>query len=54
MAGNIGRSGDEAIQQLQVGQNIVVTVPSGTLVYVTFVAPVRGSLTGAAIPGTAK
>jgi type IV secretory pathway VirB10-like protein len=54
MAGHIGRSGDEAIQQLQVGQNIVVTVPSGTLVYVTFVAPVRGSLTGAAIPGTAK
>ena len=44
IAGNIGRSGDQAIQQLQVGQSIVVTVPSGILVYVTFVAPVRGGL----------
>jgi type IV secretory pathway VirB10-like protein len=44
IAGNIGRSGDQAIQQLQVGQSIVVTVPSGVLVYVTFVAPVRGGL----------
>ena len=42
IAANIGRSGDQAIQQLQVGQSIVVTVPSGVLVYVTFVAPVRG------------
>ena len=44
IAGNIGRSGDQAIQQLQVGQSIVVTVPSGQLVYVTFVAPVRAAL----------
>jgi type IV secretory pathway VirB10-like protein len=51
IAANIGRSGDQAIQQLQVGQSIVVTVPSGVLVYVTFVAPTRVATAGAA--GTA-
>ena len=58
IAANIGRSGDQAIQQLQVGQSIVVTVPSGVLVYVTFVAPVHaaatGAATGAAHPVAAK
>jgi type IV secretory pathway VirB10-like protein len=47
IASNLGRSGDQAIQQMQVGQSIVVTVPSGTLVYVTFVAPSRGAVTEA-------
>src|ERR1017187_6061895 len=55
IAANIGRSGDQAIQQLQVGQSIVVTVPSGVLVYVTFVAPVRGgAVSGAAHAVAAK
>ncbi len=48
IAANLGQSGDQAIQQLQVGQSIVVTVPSGVLVYVTFVAPVRGVAAGTA------
>ena len=51
IAANIGRSGDQSIQQLQVGQSIVVTVPSGELVYVTFVAPARVATASAA--GTA-
>jgi type IV secretory pathway VirB10-like protein len=55
IAANIGRSGDQAIQQLQVGQSIVVTVPSGVLVYVTFVAPVRSAAaTPTARPTSAK
>jgi type IV secretory pathway VirB10-like protein len=57
IAANIGRSGDQAIQQLQVGQSIVVTVPSGVLVYVTFVAPTRvatADAAGAAHPVAAK
>jgi type IV secretory pathway VirB10-like protein len=57
IAANIGRSGDQAIQQLQVGQSIVVTVPSGVLVYVTFVAPTRvatASAAGTAHPVAAK
>lgn len=55
IAANIGRSGDQAIQQLRVGQSIVVTVPSGVLVYVTFVAPVRGgAVSGAAHTVAAK
>jgi type IV secretory pathway VirB10-like protein len=49
MAGNIGRAGDQAIQQLQIAQSIVVTVPSGVLVYVTFVAPVRGVAAAGAV-----
>jgi type IV secretory pathway VirB10-like protein len=49
IAANIGRSGDQAIQQLQVGQSIVVTVPSGVLVYVTFTAPIRGGTASGAV-----
>jgi hypothetical protein len=48
VASNIGNAGDQAVQRLQVSQSPVVTVPSGTLVYVTFIAAVRGSLEQAA------
>jgi type IV secretory pathway VirB10-like protein len=48
IASNIGNAGDQAVQRLQVSQSPVVTVPSGTLMYVTFIAAVRGSLEQAA------
>ncbi|RZU29035.1 TrbI/VirB10 family protein [Edaphobacter modestus] len=52
IASNIGNAGDQAIQRLQVSQSLVVTVPSGTLLYVTFVAPIRGTLQQAAATAT--
>jgi Bacterial conjugation TrbI-like protein len=48
IASNIGNAGDQAVQRLQVSQSPVVTVPSGTLMYVTFIVAVRGSLEQAA------
>ncbi len=48
IASNIGNAGDQAVQRLQVSQSPVVTVPSGTLLYVTFISAVRGSLDQAA------
>jgi type IV secretory pathway VirB10-like protein len=48
VASNIGNAGDQAVQRLQVSQSPVVTVPSGTLMYVTFITAVRGSLEQAA------
>jgi hypothetical protein len=48
IASNIGNAGDQAVQRLQVSQSPVVTVPSGTLLYVTFISAVRGSLVQAA------
>jgi type IV secretory pathway VirB10-like protein len=43
IANNVGNSGDRIIQQLQVTQTLVVTVQSGTQVYVTFVAPIKST-----------
>lgn len=41
LSSNLGNAADSQIQQINVSRNIVVTVPAGTPVYVTFTAPVR-------------
>jgi type IV secretory pathway VirB10-like protein len=39
ISSNIGRAGDQAIQQMEVSQQIVITIPAGTVVEVTFTSP---------------
>jgi type IV secretory pathway VirB10-like protein len=41
ISSNIGRAGDQAIQNMVVNSQLVVTVASGTLIEVTFTSPAR-------------
>jgi hypothetical protein len=40
-AQNMGQAADTQIQQLEVSQHLIVTVPAGTQVEVTFTAPAK-------------
>jgi hypothetical protein len=45
LANNSGRGLDQVVQQMDVSQHIVVTVPAGIQIFVTFVAPQRSLAT---------
>jgi hypothetical protein len=43
-AQNIGQATDMQVQQMQVSEHIIVTVPAGTQVQVTFISPTRAAV----------
>ena len=47
MVSNSGRGVDQVVQQMEVSQHIVVTLPAGVQIFVTFVAPQHAFAGGA-------
>lgn len=50
MVSNSGRGVDQVVQQMEVSQHIVVTLPAGVQMFVTFVAPQRSLTPGLVQP----
>jgi type IV secretory pathway VirB10-like protein len=50
MVSNSGRGVDQVVQQMEVSQHIVVTLPAGVQMFVTFVAPQRPLTPGVTQP----